>query len=123
MFNLYGSHIILLIVSILFNATGNVLFKYGALRLQNATICTISGFFTNVVLNVNLIFGFFAYCSAALLYILAIRKIPLIIAAPSTILSYIIIIVLSHFLFKEQLSYTQIFGMFMIFSGVLFLWK
>ena len=54
--------------------------------------------------------GLALYGSAAFLYIIALRKIPVSVAFPSVSLSYAIVAVLGHFLFGEPFGIKQIGG-------------
>jgi small multidrug resistance pump len=63
--------------------------------------------------------GLALYGSAAFLYIIALRKIPVSVAFPSVSLSYAIVAVLGHFLFGEPFGLKQIGGIALIMGGVL----
>jgi drug/metabolite transporter (DMT)-like permease len=63
--------------------------------------------------------GLALYGSAAFLYIVALRKIPVSVAFPSVSLSYAIVAVLGHFLFNEPFGLKQIGGIVLIMGGVL----
>ena len=62
--------------------------------------------------------GLALYGSAAFLYIIALRKIPVSVAFPSVSLSYAIVAVLGHFLFGEPFGIKQIGGIALIMGGV-----
>jgi small multidrug resistance pump len=62
--------------------------------------------------------GLALYGSAAFLYIVALRKIPVSVAFPSVSLSYAIVAVLGHFLFGEPFGLKQIGGIALIMGGV-----
>ncbi len=62
--------------------------------------------------------GLALYGSAAFLYIIALRKIPVSVAFPSVSLSYAIVAVLGHFLFGEPFGIKQIGGIVLIMGGV-----
>jgi small multidrug resistance pump len=62
--------------------------------------------------------GLALYGSAAFLYIVALRKIPVSVAFPSVSLSYAIVAVLGHFLFNEPFGIKQIGGIALIMGGV-----
>ena len=65
------------------------------------------------------IFGLALYVAAAFLYIVALRQIPVSVAFPSVSISYAIVAVLGHFLFKEPFGLRQIGGIALIMGGVL----
>jgi small multidrug resistance pump len=62
--------------------------------------------------------GLALYVSAAFMYIFALRQIPVSVAFPSVSLSYAIVAVLGHFLFKEPFGIKQIGGIVLIMGGV-----
>ncbi len=63
--------------------------------------------------------GLVLYAAAAFLYIVALRQIPVSVAFPSVSVSYAIVAVLGHFLFKEPFGIRQIGGIALIMGGVL----
>ena len=63
--------------------------------------------------------GLALYGSAAFLYIVALRKIPVSVAFPSVSLSYALVAVLGHFLFGEPFGLKQIGGIALIMAGVM----
>ena len=67
------------------------------------------------------ILGLVIYGGASLLYIVALRRIPLSVALPCTALSYIAVALIGHFVFKETLGFQHMFGLAMIGAGVLVL--
>ena len=70
------------------------------------------------VLRPSTLCGLAFYGSAAFLYIIALRKIPVSVAFPSVSLSYAIVAVLGHFLFGEPFGLKQIGGIALIMGGV-----
>jgi small multidrug resistance pump len=73
------------------------------------------------LLRPSTIAGLALYGSAAVLYIVALRKIPVSVAFPSVSLSYAIVAVLGHFLFNEPFGLRQIGGIVLIMGGVMLL--
>lgn len=71
------------------------------------------------ILRPATLFGLALYGSAAFMYIFALRKIPVSVAFPSVSLSYAIVAVLGHFLFKEPFGIRQIGGIVLIMGGVM----
>jgi len=65
--------------------------------------------------------GLAIYFVAAILYIAALRKIPVVIAYPSISISYAIIAVVAHILWDEPFGWQQIAGIVLIGGGVLML--
>ena len=97
-----------LAIGILAGIAGQILLKQGA----NAPD------FLSQVLRPSTLCGLALYGSAAFLYIIALRKLPVSVAFPSVSLSYAIVAVLGHFMFGEPFGLRQIGGIVLIVSGV-----
>jgi small multidrug resistance pump len=95
-------------IGILAGIAGQMLLKAGA---------DAPDFFSQV-LRPSTLAGLALYGSAAFLYIVALRKIPVSVAFPSVSLSYAIVAVLGHFLFGEPFGMKQIGGIVLIMGGV-----
>jgi small multidrug resistance pump len=74
--------------------------------------------FVGQLMRPSTLAGLALYGSAAFLYIIALRKIPVSVAFPSVSLSYAIVAVLGHFLFGEPFGIKQIGGIVLIMGGV-----
>ena len=74
--------------------------------------------FVSQLLRPSTLAGLALYGSAAFLYIVALRKIPVSVAFPSVSLSYAIVAVLGHYLFGEPFGMKQIGGIALIVGGV-----
>ncbi len=74
--------------------------------------------FVDQLLRPSTICGLALYASAAFLYLIVLRKIPVSVAFPSVSLSYAIVAVLGHFLFGEPFGIKQIGGIALIMGGV-----
>ena len=74
--------------------------------------------FVSQVLRPSTLCGLALYGSAAFLYIVALRKIPVSVAFPSVSLSYAIVAVFGHFLFGEPFGIKQLGGIALIMGGV-----
>ena len=74
--------------------------------------------FVSQVLRPSTLAGLALYGSAAFLYIVALRKIPVSVAFPSVSLSYAIVAVLGHYLFGEPFGMKQVGGIALIVGGV-----
>ena len=65
--------------------------------------------------------GLVCYGGAALLYIVALRRIPMSIALPCTAASYVAIALIGHFAFGEALGPQKIAAVALICGGVVLL--
>jgi small multidrug resistance pump len=97
-----------LAIGILAGIAGQILLKQGAAAPD----------FVSQLLRPSTLCGLALYGSAAFLYIIALRKLPVSIAFPSVSLSYAIVAVLGHFLFGEPFGLKQIGGIVLIMGGV-----
>ncbi len=64
------------------------------------------------------IFGLGCYGVAAILYIVALRKLPMSVAMPSVSLSYVAIALAGKFIYDEPMGAPQIVGLALIMGGV-----
>jgi small multidrug resistance pump len=108
----------MLITAILIGVVGQIFLKIGSLAMANLKPDSLSYF-----LNGNLWFGLFLYGISTVFYIITLQKIPLSIAYPTISVSYIFVVILSSFIFKEKIAVPQILGILLIMSGVLLIWK
>ncbi|WP_332052984.1 DMT family transporter [Reyranella sp.] len=97
-----------LAVGILAGIAGQILLKQGA---------DAPDFFSQL-LRPSTLCGLALYGSAAFLYIIALRKLPVSVAFPSVSLSYAIVAVLGHLFFGEPFGVRQIGGIVLIMGGV-----
>ena len=96
-------------ISILAGIAGQILLKAGA---------DAPGFISQI-LRPSTLCGLALYGSAAFLYILALRKIPMSVAFPSVSVSYVLVAILGHFVFGETFGLKQIGGLALIMGGVI----
>ena len=96
-------------LSILAGIGGQILLKAGADAPD----------FISQVLRPSTLCGLAFYGSAAFLYILALRKIPMSVAFPSVSVSYVLVAILGHFVFGEPFGLKQIGGLALIMGGVI----
>jgi small multidrug resistance pump len=96
-------------ISILAGIGGQVLLKAGADAPD----------FISQILRPATVCGLALYGSAAFLYILALRKIPMSVAFPSVSVSYVLVAIFGHFVFGESLGLKQIGGLVLIMGGVI----
>lgn len=101
-----------LFVGICIAAGGQLLLKTGALRAGEAVQQFVDPF---------TILGLGAYGTSAVLYIFALRKIPLSQAYPTVSLSYAAVAIAAHFLWGERIGWGQAAGFLLIWSGILLL--
>ena len=101
-----------LAAAILVGVAGQLLLKTGAERSRD---------FLGQFLDPFTIFGLGVYALAAVLYIVAIKRLPVSIAFPSVALSYVLVAIVAHFLWGEPLGIAQFAGIALIGGGILLL--
>jgi len=77
--------------------------------------------FLTQVLDWRTLVGLVLYGGAALLYIVALRRIPMSVALPCTAASYVAAALIGHFFFHEPLTALHIGAIALIIGGVLLL--
>ena len=103
-----------LAVSICIGVVGQLSLKSGAVKITGDKMSFLQPF---------LILGLACYFVAALLYIFALREIPVSIAFPSVSISYVAVAYLSHLLWKEPFGIPQIIALLFIGSGIYILFR
>jgi multidrug transporter EmrE-like cation transporter len=98
--------------AILASLAGQVLLKAGTLG---------DGGFLAQLLRWQTVLGLSCYGGSALLYILALRQIPMSVALPTTAISYVAIALIGHFAFGEPLGMQKMVAIALICAGVVLL--
>jgi small multidrug resistance pump len=99
-----------LAAAIMFGIAGQITLKSGAMRSPTVA----AQFFDPLT-----IIGFGIYVLAALLYIVALKEIPISVAFPSVAASYAIVAILGHVLWNEPFGWQQLGGLVLIGGGIL----
>ena len=92
---------------------GQVLLKSGAA----SSVASEGGFFDQLFRLPTMV-GLVCYGGAALLYIIALRRIPMSVALPCTAASYIVIAIIGWAIFGESLGAQKIAAIALIAAGV-----
>jgi len=77
--------------------------------------------FLTQMLDWRTLLGLGFYGGAALLYIVALRRIPMSVALPCTALSYVAAVAIGHFAFAEPVGPMHLGALGLIFTGVVML--
>jgi multidrug transporter EmrE-like cation transporter len=77
--------------------------------------------FAAQLLDWRTLFGLFLYGGAAILYIVALRRIPMSRALPSTAISYVAAALIGHYGFGEPMGVTHVTAIALICGGVVIL--
>lgn len=107
-----SAHWLSLALAIATSLAGQVLLKSGA---------TAEGGFVTQLFRPQTVVGLGLYGGAALLYIVALRRIPMSVALPCTAASYVVAVMIGHFAFGEALGAQKIAAVALISLGVVML--
>jgi len=77
--------------------------------------------FKEQLLDWHTLLGLCLYGGAALLYIVALRRIPMSVALPCTALSYVAATLIGHYAFSEPIGGAHVAAIGLISTGVLLL--
>ncbi|OAA82797.1 EamA family transporter [Clostridium ljungdahlii] len=112
--------IVLILISVFLGAIGQVLVKYGAVNLNlNFTIKYLIPSILSILKNLPVMLGIVSYGLSFLLWIKVLSRVELSYAYPMVSLGYIITMVFSYFMFKENVSFIRILGVAFIMLGVI----
>lgn len=75
------------------------------------------------ILSPFVLLGFIAYGASSIIWLFVLQKFPLSTAYPAISLTYIAIVLISFYVLKEPISSLKIIGIFLIITGVYFLFK
>lgn len=101
-------HWIALLGAITISMVGQTLLKAGAAAED----------FMAQILNVYTIVGLGLYGGSALLYIIALRRLPMSVALPCTAISYVAVAIIGFYAFGEPLHLTKVAAIGLICAGV-----
>jgi multidrug transporter EmrE-like cation transporter len=104
-------HWAVLIAAIVVSMTGQTLLKAGAAAPS----------FWAQLWDWHTMLGLVLYGGAAMLYIIALRRIAMSVALPATAVSYIAAAMIGHYMFAEPLSATHLAAIGLIAVGVVML--
>jgi drug/metabolite transporter (DMT)-like permease len=108
----------LLAVSIALGASGQLLFKVGSLRMPPFAELGAFGLLGRMLTTPTIVIGFACFFLSSLLWIYAIRQLPLSVAYPFVALSYIVIFIGSAILFDESITWRHWTGAALIVCGI-----
>lgn len=112
--------ILLILISVFLGAMGQVLVKYGAVNLEiNFTIKYLIPSIIGILKNLPVMLGIISYGLSFFIWIKVLSKVELSYAYPMVSIGYIITMIFSYFLFKENISFIRILGVVFIIIGVI----
>ena len=115
-----AQHWAALVIAIIASQAGQVLLKLGAGGLPPMEHDLIASLLAQLLRWQTLV-GLCCYGSGTLFYVVALRRIPMSVAAPCTAVSYVSATLFGMLLFHETLSPTRIAGLGLVCLGVVLL--
>lgn len=116
------SHLILILVSIVLTAGGQLFFKKGMMVLdhhhQQASLWKLMAY---GLINEYVLLGFLSFGAGAVLWLGVLAKEEVSYAYPLSGLGYIIVLVGSYLLFHEHLSLSRVVGVLLLLLGLVFI--
>ncbi len=107
---------VLMIGSIILGAFAQIFLKLGITKTTSMELL-------KVLSNLYILGGLFLYGISAVLWIYSLSKIPLSFAYPMVSLGYVVVFVLSYWVFGESISPLRVGGLVTIVLGVLMIAK
>jgi len=112
-----------ILISVFMGALGQTILKLGAKKLGavSLSLSTIVKDVLHILIIPEILIGLILFGSSFLLWIKVLTKSDLSYAYPMVSLGYVVVVLLSKFLFNEPFTYNKIIGIVMIVSGVFIL--
>lgn len=111
--------IYLILASVFLSSLGQILVKYGAGNLDlNFATGAISSII-EILKNVPVMAGIITYGLSFLLWIKVLSKVELSYAYPMVSLGYVLVMIFSYFVFKENITFIRVLGVVFIITGVI----
>lgn len=114
---------LLIIVSVLLNASAQLFIKRGMTTIGSVTLSAngISSLALKAITNMPIIMGMLAYAVSILLWMIVLSRVNVSIAYPFLSIGYIFTAVFAFFLFNEPFTVQKILGILIICLGVILL--
>lgn len=109
----------LILTAVIFTATAQLLVRKGMLRVGEVYLSTpltrlLPAMFTNIFLWL----GVACYALSLFFYMIAVSRVAVGFAYSFMSLGFVIVTVMSHFLFGEHISFMRITGLVLICAGL-----
>lgn len=111
---------IIILISVLLNASAQLFLKSGAMHLN-----TIKGHghllrTFQALMSLPMFFGFICYGASIILWIYALSKVDVSYAYPFQAIGYVLVTLVAFMAFHEALTPSKLIGILLISSGVFF---
>ena len=118
-------YILIIVISVLLNASAQLLLKKGMMSYSDITFSLndINFWLPSLLKNYFLYIGFLCYGVSILIWMYILSRVEVSFAYPFLSIGYIITAIFGHLVFNEQLSFTRISGILIICLGVILISK
>lgn len=117
--NTLKPQIILILISVLLGASGQICIKWGTNTISNVSNFSILGMTIKYLTSSQILIGLVLYALSAILWIFALAHNDLSYAYPMVALGYVVVVIVSYFLFNETITYLRLLGLAVIVVGVI----
>jgi multidrug transporter EmrE-like cation transporter len=108
-----------LVIAIVFNASANILLKFGMQKAPQISVVGLKGMLLNSITNVYVWLGLVSFGVAFVFYSVVLTKMKLGVAYPvMTSAGFVIVTLFAVFLFDEKMSWLKIAGIAVIALGI-----
>jgi len=115
------SSILLIFLSVSIAVTGQILLKIGIDRIGASgfgSVRELAGFFSGIIRSPMVLTGLFLYFISAAIWLVVLSTVDLSFAYPFIGITYVLVLVLSKFILKEEVNPIRWIGAFIITTGV-----
>lgn len=116
--------ILLILISICFAVGGQLLLKIGINRIginDFGSFGALGGFFTGIIKSPQVIVGLLLYVVSAAIWMIVLSTVDLSFAYPFVGFTYVLILIISKFILKEDVNPLRWIGALIITAGVVVL--
>jgi len=107
------AQLIFIILTVFALSAGQILFKLAS----TAIVWSPAGFAASVI-STKLLFALVVYAIATLMWLFALKTVPLRVAYPFMALAFVIVPLLAHYLLGEHIGWNTFVGAVLIAAGV-----
>jgi drug/metabolite transporter (DMT)-like permease len=112
--------LVLILVDVLLNVTGQLSLKYGMSKIGNfsLSLSALPPVFLKAATNLSVLFGLFCYGLGFMVWLIVLSKAEVSYAYPLISLGYVLTAILAWVLFGEALNGNRLVGILTICLGV-----
>lgn len=112
---------IFILISIIFMGTAQILFKYALNKIGPLPLTDLSLTFITIFSNKIILLGFLLGISSSFFWLIALSKMDLSFVYPFMGLGYMLVVIISAWLFKENINIYRGLGVGIVFFGTVLL--